>query len=170
MKTLSEFLLEAKDGDYASIKADISHKIKEAVSKAEFSTGVIPSDELHCTLCYSIGTSVDHDQINKFLKTLPEKLTGKVSHLTKFDALPKNGERAKDQCTIVMEVDCSALDDIHRRLKKMGMKHSYDDYRPHVSLVYDIPIKEAEEKMKKLSKIVSGQTVTFHSPYIQKLR
>jgi 2'-5' RNA ligase len=169
IESLDAFLSEAKTGDYASVKAEIAQKILDAVEEAKFSVDPIAKDKLHCTLCYSIGTAADHKKIQAYLDSLTMPISGSVTHLTKFDALPKDGERAKDECTIVMEVDCKELDKIHSTLKKMGMKHSYDEFRPHVSLVYDVPIKEATSKMKEIEDKIKNTMVKFNHPTIEKL-
>ena len=170
MKTLSQFLIESKVGDYVSIDADVPGEIHQAVKQLKFSVDPIPKEESHATLIYSVGTMADHDLIQKRLNKHALPIMGTVAGLTKFDALPKDGQHAADKCTIVMEIESPELHAIHKELKTLGLGHSYPDYRPHVSLVYDVPKDEAEQKMGQLTDLVKNQKIMFNKFNVTRLK
>jgi 2'-5' RNA ligase len=168
--TLLDFLIEAKVGNYASINTKLPESIIEFMDSVPTSVPRIPDEKLHATLIYSIGTTVDEQTIHKVLDKGEQSFSGKIHSLTKFDALPKDGERDSGLCTIVMEVTSPELVNLHNRLKKIGLKHSYDEFRPHVSLYYDIPREEGEKLIQKLEPVCINKTVTFSGFNVEPLK
>lgn len=170
MMTLSEFLIEAKVGNYVAIDAVLPINLKNDIDSLNLSVPRISDEKLHATLIYSIGTTVDEDRIGKLLAHQPEQFHGTITHATKFDALPKEGKRPSGLCTIVLEIESPELVRLHNTLKVLGLTHSYDEYKPHVSLFYNIPIEEAEETLDKINHISKNRHVIFAGYRVEPLK
>ena len=159
------FLSEAMHGNYVAIKAFIPDDIKKFVKSLDMSVDPIEDQDLHATLIYSKGTEVDNSKIKNLLSKGRQEFTGTVKHISKFDS-----QKSSDLCVIVMEVESYDLEKLHNKLLKIGLKHSYEDYKPHVSLVYNIPTKEANEVIKKLNDFVDGKEITFKDFIVEELK
>ena len=170
MKTFTQFLIESKIGNYVAVDAILPENLKKELDELHTSVQRIPDNDLHATLIYSIGTTMDDDRIGNLLHHQPEQFHGTIRHVTKFDALPKDGKRPSGLCTIVLEIDCPELNRLHNTLRAIGLNHSYDEYKPHVSLYYDIPIEEAETLIDKIDHISKNRSVVFAGYRIEQLK
>jgi len=58
----------------------------------------------------------------------------------------------------VLTVQSSALNDLHEHLQRIGCKHSYVPYKPHATLIYNVPIDLTEQVKKDIeAEIAKGQ-------------
>lgn len=161
MKSFLEYLSEATDtksGNYVSIHVDSAPKVKVP------ETGKISKD-YHVTLMYSKQSSRNVDTIKKNLeKKFSDSVTGTVEKAECFDS-DENGTSC-----IVLTLDAPLLLTIHKYLNQEALKHSYDDYRPHLTLFYDVESKEAHEMCKKINDSdIIGSTIQmkgFESTHI----
>jgi 2'-5' RNA ligase len=154
MKTFLEYLSEATDtksGNYVSIHVDQAPKIKVP------ETGKISKD-YHVTLMYSKKSKRDVDKIKENIeKKFGDVATGTVEKAECFDS-DENGTSC-----IVLTLDAPLLLTIHKYLATEGLKHSYDDYRPHLTLFYDVESKEAHQICQKINDSdIIGQTIKMH--------
>lgn len=168
-KTLNEFLIEAKVGNYAKVDAIIPDDVHETI--ASIDGDHIDPEDLHATLIYSVGTLHDNSAIQNFLdRNTKSHFSGTVTHVTKFDALPKDGKRDEGKCTLVMEIDSPELVELHKKLKTLGLTHTYDEFRPHVSLIYGADREEVEPKLDELNQKLVGKQITFTDPTAEELK
>ncbi len=170
MITFAEFLFEAKVGNYVAVDAILPENLKKELDELTTSVGRIQDDDLHATIIYSIGTTMDDDRIGRLLHHQPEQFHGTIKHVAKFDALPKDGQRPSGLCTIVLEIDCPELIRLHNTLRAIGLNHSFDEYKPHVSLYYDIPIEEAETLLPQIDHISRNRSVVFAGYRVEPLK
>jgi hypothetical protein len=125
----------------------------------------IKDTDLHATLVYSKGTDIPEDKIRKMLAAGKQEFTGTIEHVSKFDS-----QKDSTMCTIVLEIDSYDLEKIHKKLIKLGANHSYGEYRPHVSIVYDIPVNEAEAIIPKLNSKMDPQEIKFSGFTVEPIR
>lgn len=116
----------------------------------------------HVTLMYSSNTSIDPEYLLKHISArFPESILAEIDHFACFDAIPKDGERDEDKCTIVAKLRSSMLNSIHESLKSEGCVHSYPEFSPHVSLWYDCDRTTGYQIAEQLNKDYKMQTVVL---------
>lgn len=88
---------------------------------------------------YSTASSQDKDELKKFLNTeFKDNGVAEVMKAEKFDS------DEKDSSCIVLTLKSPVLNKIHNTLKEYGdLKHSYSDFKPHLTLFYDVPVEIA---------------------------
>lgn len=138
MKTFKEFLIESATGNYVSI--DVIGGIVIPVLEKVFPDATVckPAAQ-HVTLIYSTGTDASMGNVKQLLKPYFKKITVDIIGVAAFDAVPKEGQRDEDLCTIVVKIHSDVLVEIHERLKAFGLKHSYPEFSPHISILYNFP-------------------------------
>ncbi len=99
------------------------------------------SDDPHITLMYSPKTDVGNSIIDYILKKYD--IRNSYVKVTGVDVFPKS-DGDTDLACIVLLIEDSRLNDIHNGLKRIGCVSTYDVYRPHCTLMYNIPKEQAE--------------------------
>ena len=157
MITFKQYLNEMNDpnGNYVSIE---SESLKSFFNKMERPmTGTPPpKDDYHCTLMFSKNTSIDTDLVLEELKKFSDKHVAIITKVDCFDSTPKDGERDSAKSCVVLKLDCPALTDIFNHLQSIGLRHSYPEFLPHVTLLYNVDIEEAHYFRDKLNKMNLG--------------
>jgi 2'-5' RNA ligase len=155
MITFKEYLLESCMGNYVSVDVSKPMIIKGLAEK--FPTSKICIDEQHATLMYSETTEVLEKKIQEFLKEYAGGFEANLKSVAAFDS-PDTVET----CAIVVKIECDTLNKLHEGLKALGMKHSYPDFQPHISVMYKTP---KEDKDAALAFVRAGikkdQTITL---------
>lgn len=157
MLTFKQYLLES-GGNYASI--DLAEPLPDMnLAKRYGGSKVCDFHDQHVTLIYSKDSNVSQNKVADYLGRI-ESIEAKVTGVAAFDSVPKDGERDENLCTIVLKIDSPELEKIHTDLSDMGMTHSYKEYSPHISLLYDFPRDDKDEVMKYIAtKIPVGHIV-----------
>jgi len=144
MLTFRQYITEENTGNYVSV--DVASDLPSFGLPEKYPDYKVCSrHDQHVTLIYSPTTNMPLGKVAKFLKTLPSSFKATVSDVAAFDAVPKDGERDENACTIVLKLKSPELNGIHDDLKKLGLKHTYDEFSPHVSLIYGFPRDKKEE-------------------------
>jgi hypothetical protein len=161
MLTFKQFLTESGTGNYVSI--DVSTPIKiDGLEKNFPDATVCDTHHQHVTLIYSEGTNVAPEKIKNLLRDNKKKIVVDAGEVAAFDALPKDGERDENMCTIVVKLKSKELETIHKRLKNdLGMRHSYPDFSPHISVMYNLPRDQKEKAMEVVGKWVKDNMLNF---------
>lgn len=109
---------------YASLKIDPqSGRELEKLFKLA-GINAMPKSDFHVTLMY--------DQSNPDIDVKPEQRRY-VAHITGVERMGKRGSKWE---AIALTLSCPAMEARHRDLKKMGFKHSYDNFKCHMSIAY----------------------------------
>lgn len=142
MLTFKQYLLESTGGNYVSLEVD-DPEIELKLDSGK----IVPPGKHHVTLMYSKGTSVPPEKIKKAIEWMTGSRTAKSKSVGIFDSQdnPSLG-------CIVLKIDSDHLQNIHEELKRIGLRHSYSEYQPHVTLAYDVDIEEARSTAKQLNK------------------
>jgi 2'-5' RNA ligase len=147
MLTFRQYIIESANGNYVS--TDVATDLPNFGLDAKYpDANITPRIDQHVTLIYSKETNIPLGKVEKFLKTCPQKFTATIKDVAAFDSVPKDGERDESKCAIVLKLDSSDLKAIHDGLKGIGLKHSYPDFSPHITLIYGFPRDQKEECMK----------------------
>lgn len=155
MKSFREYILEEAskpEGNYVALKyADINDF---PIPDTKTGSAVLP-DKRHVTLMYSKESSVCPKMVeNYMLKNHPvDSLTAIATKAELLDDIPKEGERDENKGTIVLKLHSSQLNKMHEDLKTLGLKHSYDEFSPHVSLVYGVDRDEGLRHVEYLNSL-----------------
>lgn len=116
---------ELKTGKgYVSIR--LRPKDARALHKIVRGLGIVNGlkpDEYHCTLIY--------DKTNP---TIPFEAPTKIFH-AKLDTPLVLGPGVRDALVLMLK-DCPELTELHRYLLRIGYKHSFPTFSPHISLKY----------------------------------
>lgn len=116
-------------GTYVQVKFSPAtiNRIMQMVREGEVPNPVDPQD-LHCTVIYS--ETGDHTKVES-LGVFSPPIIARPSDLAVF--------RQRDGLLcLVLQIDCEELHTRHQQLRdEYGLKHSFDEYRPHVTLSYD---------------------------------
>lgn len=139
-----KYLKEATDtktGNYVSVDA----AFPEFVQQLKKNSGTL-SNNAHITLVYSKEQTQDPDEILRMLNSKFNS-TGVVD----FDcAACFDGE--DDTACVVLKLKSDKLQEIHDALISIGdIKHSYDDYSPHLTIFYDVDKDEAAEMVDHIN-------------------
>lgn len=131
---------DTKTGNYVSLGVKTMPEIE-----IKPKTGKVSKD-FHVTLMYSKESKRNPDTIKKNLeKKFSDEISTKILHASGFDS-DKDGTTC-----IVLELDGKECKKIHDYLKLEGLKHSYNDFKPHLTLFYDVDTKEAHELIEKIN-------------------
>lgn len=141
MKSFKEYMLESKAGTYAAVRPlhpDAQHL--KNVMKDYGVPNPEKADKLHCTLLYS-------------RKHLPNYVPDtSMTHVVCVSSLEMWLTRSGKNC-LVMKLDAPSLIDRHKDLMTMhDAEYDYPEYKPHVSLSYDIGDYDITELKKNLPK------------------
>ena len=143
IKSFKEYLAEAKDtntGNYVSVGCSMPEISKDL----ELKSGN-PNKEPHVTLIYSKESTENPKDILSDIQVRfgTKEILCEVIGAAKFDSLPKKGERDENKACIVLKLKSKKLEDIHEFLKNKGLKHSYPEFSPHLTLFYGVDRDEA---------------------------
>jgi hypothetical protein len=110
-------------GLYASVKLTTESRasLNELCKAAQFGD---LTDEAHCTVMYS------SDKAIPLGKACDYSLPAYKATATKFTWWAGHDNAGY----LTLQIGSDSLQDEHARLKKFGCKHSFDDYKPHVTI------------------------------------
>lgn len=162
---LYSYLREAfSSGNYVAI--DVDDDIDLLGDEKIHSGKVTPEEKRHVTLMYSKTSAKDHEAILSMLKDkYPPKIVADVVGYECFDALPKEGERDENLSCLVVKLQSPVLSMIHKHLASIGLEHSYPEFAPHMTLIYDMDRSEAHALKDKLNKTNYDQHVVYLSGF-----
>jgi hypothetical protein len=146
MISFKDYLRESTNaGNYVSIKCSDLGRFFDALYVTPPKSGESPpAGDYHCTLMYSKGSSVPPNRIQKFLDAnFSAPITCNIVGIDCFDSIPKDGSRDAAKSCLVLKLDNPTLGIIHNSLVPFGLKHSYAEYNPHVTLRYNMSVTEA---------------------------
>lgn len=154
-------MMESKEpgGNYVSINN--TTKLPDMKLEQLFGgSHVCDFSDQHVTLIYSKTTSVTLSQVAKVIATFPSKIEADVVGVDAFDSTPKDdGNRSIEECTIVLKLKSDELTKVHKKLKAVGLEHSYDEFSPHISLLYDIPIDQKKKALDTVGKFIHEKNI-----------
>jgi 2'-5' RNA ligase len=139
MLSFREYLMESVKGNYVSIDVDRPLIIPSLAEK--FPTAKICIDEQHATLMYSETTDIADETIKAFLSKYSKPFKINLGTVEAFDSPMDDGSKS-ELCAIVVKIESNLLSEIHSGLKKLGLKHSYADFQPHISVLYKLPMAD----------------------------
>ncbi len=145
MKTFHEWVKENNPGNYVSV--NVTGLPTRYVSTLE---GTV-TPEPHVTLMYSKLSSVPLHFIDQVLSR--RKLAGVQLQVVGVDVF--DSQEDPDKGCIVLEVKNQMLTDIHNHLLRIGCKHSYAEFKPHATLIYDVPLEQAHITAKEIQSEIS---------------
>ena len=138
MKSFKEYIMEEKKGTYAAVRPSKDHSdklstmmLKHDVPNAE------AHDKLHCTLLYS-------------RKHLPDyKPEPDIEHHADVKGLEIWPTKSGKNC-LVMKLHSPSLEKRHKDLMdKHEATYDYPEYKPHLSLSYDVGDNFDHKKLEK---------------------
>lgn len=165
MLTFKQFLLESAGGNYVSI--DLDTELPDfGLTKMYPNAKLCQFKDQHVTLVYSKETSVPLPKVQQYLdNSCPKFIHANVIECAAFDSIPKDGERDENLCTVVIKIKSPDLVVVHEGLKSLGLKHSYDEFSPHISLIYDFPRSDKDAALAHINKLIDGGTIVKLSGY-----
>ena len=97
----------------------------------------------HITLMYSPDTNLPHSELAQMVDNMSSMVLARASLLRPTGV--EMFENTDGGYSVVLIVDHSCLRYTHQLLKLRGLRHTYPEYSPHLSLTYHTPKAEAEE-------------------------
>lgn len=150
-----EYLLESSDGYGALLVSDESSERMRAVIGKYSDTKIINS--LHVTIMYD-NSSPEIDY-----KPDPSK-----TYMVSTTDITMLGEADSKWRAIVLNLKSKELDDHHLALRKMGYKHSFDKFVPHVSIMYEPSEGDIDSIMSNKERIMKELNIlTLTGEYFQ---
>lgn len=148
MITFKDYITEISKpaGNYVSLNVDGSVYL---VSNDLVSTGTkVTPDKQHVTLMYSEWSSLDHGEVLQIIESeFPVAIVAQGVEFECFDS-----DKENTSC-IVLKLKSDILNAIHTRLIALGCNHSYSEFKPHITLWYDVDKEEARLACRLLNKI-----------------
>lgn len=160
------------DGNYVAIKCeDLSEFLTNVDIQSPITGTAPPAGDYHCTLMYSKNTSKDPRKVMQLITTgFKGPYQAKIIHAECFDSIPEKGSRDEAKSCVVLELECPTLHKIHEYLSETcGLSHSYAEYRPHVTLYYNMSVEEAHLIRDKINQIDMNYPVTLDHIYSQSI-
>lgn len=144
----------SKNKGYVSV--DLAYHQCGAIRDMLVSQNITPIDQgkFHCTIAF------DRDLIDTALEP-------KVDPSKVFEAEVIGVEllgEVKDgvQAAVALTLSSNDLTEEHYSWLALGYDHSWPEYKPHMSVAYDVPVEEAERLVDILQPFV-GQTFYFNN-------
>jgi len=158
---LKDFIIEKKTkGLYVGVKLsdDTVKRIVAYCKKAKI-PNVLDPKEFHSTLAYSrkpVNDFVPNEKIKE--KGIPNK----------FEVWPSDPNAFKEDKTycLVLKYDSDYMQNRFDEIMKMGATYDYDEYRPHVTLSYDVG---KDFDIKKLPSLSNMKTFYITGEYSEPL-
>lgn len=152
-------LATKEQGTYIAVKLDkeSQEKIVDFIKEHKIPNGV-PADKLHATVIYSL----DYVSNAKKLVDKDMQFEGRPTKFDSFDGDTKN---------LVLLFECDDLLDRHEYFKKHGATHTYDEFKPHITLSYDVEdfnIKNLPKFTEKLT-LINEYTQPLDTEWTKKL-
>ena len=169
LKSFKQFFTESvePDGNYVAIKCEDVSKFLDLFRIKNKSGEAPPNGDYHCTLIYSKDTSMNPELVLN-LTNLGKQNTwlAHVIGVECFDSVPKDGSRDATKSCVVLKLKSPQAEEAHNRLKTIGLRHSYQEFAAHVTLLYNVKQYEAHyikdiinrelSNMKPISIVLSG--------------
>ena len=152
--TFKEYLVESAAGNYVAV-AVVDPIIVPGLAE-KFPTSKICIADQHATLMYSETTEVPTAKIKQLLSKYDKPFNGILGTIEAFDS-----PTAPGCCAIVVKIKGEQINKIHEELKALGLKHSYADFQPHVSLMYKTPLEEKEAALAYIRENLKAVPVKF---------
>ncbi len=144
MKTYTELLEElTTEGNYVSIGVT-----ELPTNMVSYLPGKV-TPEPHITIMYSPNTDVDKNKIQYVLNR--RNMTGMRIMVTGVEVFDTTKDDSKEPIgCIVLRVSSPELNDIHNHLTRLGCRYTYDQYKPHATLIYDCPLEQCKIAAKEI--------------------
>lgn len=155
MKSYADWVKDNNPGNYVSV--DVTGLPTNFVSALP---GIV-TPQAHVTLMYSKNSHVPLEHIAYVLKRRPIiGTTLPVVGVSVFDSPSKDdGTRDEKVGCIVLNIHSDALNDIHAHLTRLGCKHSYPNFEPHATLIYDCPIEQCNITANEIRKALETTSI-----------
>lgn len=158
-------------GVYAAAKAKYDDQAR-VTKLIEGLQGKVPKG-IHCTIAYS-RVHVPLTTLQPVLELWDSKRGDKV-RCTEVRAFNNPSAAQPGQppvAALVLVLDCDMMTAMHEACKALGCSYDYNEYVPHVSLLYSVPLDSATEAVKRIQKALDAEplTVTLSNPYIEPLK
>lgn len=155
MLSFREYLIEAVKGNYVSVGVDRPLIIPDLAEK--FPTAKICIAEQHATLMYSETTNISDKVIRALLAKYDKPFKVNLGTVEAFDSPTDDGSKS-ELCAIVVKIDSAIINEIHSGLKKLGLKHSYADFQPHISVLYKLPMADKNRALSYVRGYIDKNT------------
>lgn len=100
----------------------------------------------HITLMCSPNTNLSHDELAQMVDNMSSIELARTTSLHPSDANMFDNDEGS--YSVVLLVDHSCLRYTHQLLKLRGLRHTYPEYQPHLSLAYGVPELQAKELVR----------------------
>lgn len=160
--SFANWVKENNPGNYVSV--DVTGLPIQLVS---YLPGIVNSKP-HITLMYSKNSHVPLEHIDYVLRRY--KIIGSTVFVD--DAAIFDSQDDSSKGCIVLKVVSPVLTDIHNHLSRIGLKHSYQEFSPHATLIYDVPLDQAKIELQHIKNYINDNGVTlqltkFNNEYIK---
>lgn len=176
MKSFIEFVAEqermvALPGVYAAAKAKYND-----VARVKKLVAGLPGKEpegIHCTIAYSrvhVPTEVLQPVLDIWDGKKGEEVRCTEVRVFNNPSATKPGQPPVG--ALVLVLDCDMMTAMHNACRDLGCSYDYNEYVPHVSLLYGVPLDAATEAVRRIQEALDAEplTVTLSNPYIEPLK
>ena len=145
-------------GTYIGLRVDpLSVKKIENIYSKHFDNLIY---DMHLTLMYAKEQDVLHTYPANPYKHYLCKVTG-------IDIF---GDPGSEYQALVLKVSCPHLTRRHAAIKKVfGLKHSYPEFKPHISIKYK-PTEQEQKYFLNLKNEIVGTQIEVSSEYVEPIR
>jgi 2'-5' RNA ligase len=167
MKTFKEYLVEMSNPNGNYVCADILSMKGFLFAMEQLGIDLSigdppPGNDYHITLMYSKTTSVSTDRILSGLSSnFPTPFRVKFAAAECFDSTPKEGERDEDKSCVVLKINSTALEKAHDYLKSFNLVHSYPEFKPHITILYNIKKEDAYRIRDQINALIANMEFTI---------
>lgn len=138
-------------GTYAAVK--FTDNTLNAIKNIQQELGLldpVPVDKLHTTICFS----------RKYVDYIPVDTQQDIGFTKELDIFEHNGKRA-----LVLLLDSEYLKYRHNYAKSIGATYDFPDYKPHITLQYDLGVQHIDYQNID----VSGKSIEMLYEYVEDL-
>jgi len=151
MKSFNDWMSDNNPGNYSSIAVD------------DLPTHLVPSDvgrlntKPHVTLMYSKGSHVPQSQVADLMSKYD--ISGTKANVTGVEAFPDSDNPGMS--AMVLTLEHPELQKLHDALCAAGCKHSFNPFKAHATLLYNVPSDKVEDIKSSLEPKVVGTQLTL---------
>lgn len=164
-----QYILEP--GVYAAALA--THNDPDRIAKLTSGIEGTAPEQLHCTIAFS-KMHVPVETLTPVLEIWDDELGDNIlcTEIRVFNNPTANVIGQPPVGALVLVLDCPIMHAMHKACRELGCSYDHNEYIPHVTLLYGVPLSTASDAAKRIQEQIDAEplTVTLFGPYIEPLK
>lgn len=109
-----------------------------------------------------LHTTIIYDRYAGNILKTTVLLEEKLKNFSRIEAKITGVDVIGDDVALVLLLECNKHKEYYKRLIDDGYKHSYDEYKPHMTIIYNTKLSDIDKYTKTLNNLIDT-TIYFDS-------